>query len=98
MNLSLVHFKLHSQNVAILIKFIALIQELRQAFRIFDKNKDGYIEAKELKYVTTTLGQVLSNEEIEAFMAEADLDGNGKLDYNEFVKMMTTERERVKRC
>ena len=90
MNLSLVHFKLHSQNVAILIKFIALIQELRQAFRIFDKNKDGYIEAKELKYVTTTLGQVLSNEEIEAFMAEADLDGNGKLDYNEFVKMMTT--------
>ena len=90
MNLSLVHFKLHLQNVAILIKFIALIQELRQAFRIFDKNKDGYIEAKELKYVTTTLGQVLSNEEIEAFMAEADLDGNGKLDYNEFVKMMTT--------
>ena len=69
---------------------LALIQELRQAFRIFDKNKDGYIEAKELKYVTTTLGQVLSNEEIEAFMAEADLDGNGKLDYNEFVKMMTT--------
>lgn len=31
-------------------------EELRQAFRIFDKNKDGYIEAKELKYVTTTLG------------------------------------------
>lgn len=65
-------------------------EELRQAFRIFDKNKDGYIEAKELRRVTTTLGQVLTTDEIDTFMREADLDGDGKLDYNEFVRMMTT--------
>ena len=39
--------------------------------------------------VTATMGQKLSHEELETFMKEADLDGDGKLDYNEFVKMMT---------
>ena len=65
------------------------LQELRMAFKMFDKNRDGYIDAKELKIVTTTLGQRLTNEEVEEFMSSADLDGDGKLNYNEFVKIMT---------
>ena len=39
--------------------------------------------------MTSTLGQALTDDELEAFIAEADLDGDGKLDYNEFVQMMT---------
>ena len=39
--------------------------------------------------MTTTLGQALTNEELEAFMAEADLDGDGRLNYEEFAKVMT---------
>ena len=79
-----------------LINFICMytlffdnLKDLREAFRIFDKDKSGYIDGKEIILVTTTLGQALSHEEFEAFMAEADLDGDGKLDYNEFVEMMT---------
>ena len=56
---------------------------------MFDKDKSGYIDGKEIILVTGTLGQALSAEELQAFMAEADLDGDGKLDYNEFVQMMT---------
>ena len=55
---------------------------------MFDKNKDGFVDAKELKKVTTTLGETLTNEEVDAFMAEADIDGDGRLSYDEFVKMM----------
>ena len=33
-----------------------ILQELRQAFQMFDRNRDGYVDAKELKKVTTTLG------------------------------------------
>lgn len=65
-------------------------EELKMAFKMFDKNKDGYIDAKELKIVTTTLGQRLTNEEVEEFMSSADLDGDGKLNYHEFVKIMTS--------
>ena len=55
---------------------------------MFDRNRDGYVDARELKKVTTTLGQQLSPEELEAFMHEADMDSDGKLNYEEFVKMM----------
>jgi len=64
-------------------------EDLREAFRIFDKDKSGYIDGKEILTVTSTMGQALSQDELEQFMKEADLDGDGKLDYNEFVKMMT---------
>merc|ERR1719150_3064839 len=61
---------------------------IREAFKIFDRDKDGFVSTKELKKVTTMLGQQLTKEEVEEFMKEADVDGNGKLDYDEFVKMM----------
>ncbi len=34
------------------------------------------------------MGQVLTSDEADEFMKEADLNGDGKLDYDEFVKMM----------
>ena len=51
-----------------------ILKDLREAFRIFDKDKSGYIDGREIILVTSTLGQALSQEELEAFMAEADLE------------------------
>ena len=62
--------------------------EIREAFKIFDRDGNGYIDSKELKQVVTRMGHVLTNAEADELMKEADLDGDGKLDYNEFVKMM----------
>ena len=64
-------------------------QSLKEAFKIFDKNGNGYIEAKELKSVTTTLGSMLTEEEFDAFWEEADVNHDGKLDYEEFIKIMS---------
>merc|ERR1711973_127456 len=63
-------------------------KELLQAFQVFDKNKDGFISVDELRQVMATLGETLSQEEIEEMIKEADQDGDGQVDYNEFVKMM----------
>ena len=68
--------------------FILNLKDLREAFRIFDKDKSGYIDGKEIILVTGTLGQALSDEELEAFMAEADLDGDGKINFKEFQILM----------
>lgn len=62
--------------------------ELRESFKVFDKNGDGYISASELRHVMTTLGEKLSDEEVEEMIREADIDGDGKVNYQEFVKMM----------
>eukprot|EP00091_Calanus_sinicus_P004855 TRINITY_DN15225_c0_g1_i1.p1 TRINITY_DN15225_c0_g1~~TRINITY_DN15225_c0_g1_i1.p1 ORF type:complete len:151 (-),score=60.35 TRINITY_DN15225_c0_g1_i1:59-511(-) len=62
--------------------------DLRQAFQMFDSNQDGFIDMTELRQVTVMLGTLLTKEEVDDFMAEADKDGNGKLDSDEFVKML----------
>jgi calmodulin len=41
-----------------------------------------------LRHVMTNLGEKLTDEEVEEMIREADLDGNGEVDYDEFVKMM----------
>jgi len=63
--------------------------ELKEAFKIFDRDGNGYIDAAELKKVVTQYGARLSLEEAEELLHEADLDGDGKLNYNEFVQMMS---------
>ena len=64
-------------------------EELREAFKVFDKDGNGFISAAELRHVMTSLGEKLSDEEVDAMMKEADADGDGQVDYQEFAKMMT---------
>ncbi|KRX88756.1 Calmodulin-1 [Trichinella pseudospiralis] len=52
-------------------------QELKEAFQVFDKDKDGFISAAELHYVMTNLGEKLTDEEVQEMIREADLDGDG---------------------
>ncbi|XWS53898.1 hypothetical protein CRYUN_Cryun10bG0039700 [Craigia yunnanensis] len=65
-------------------------EELKEAFKVFDKDQNGYISATELRHVMINLGEKLSDEEVEQMIKEADLDGDGQVNYEEFVKMMTT--------
>ncbi|XP_070069848.1 calmodulin-1 [Drosophila takahashii] len=63
--------------------------ELREAFRIFDKENNGYITTTELKNVFSALGVKLGDEELEEMIREYDLDQDNHLNYEEFVNMMT---------
>ncbi|KAK2568962.1 Calmodulin-related protein 97A [Acropora cervicornis] len=63
--------------------------EMREAFRVFDRNGDGQISPMELRNVMTSLGEKLTEEEISEMMKEADLDGNGFIDFEEFVHMVS---------
>lgn len=51
-------------------------------FRVFDKNNDGLISSTELRHVMTNLGERLSDEEVDDMIKEADLDGDGMVNYN----------------
>lgn len=57
-------------------------KELKEAFRVFDKNGDGFISAPELRHVMTNLGEKLTDEEVEDMIKEADLDGDGLVNYD----------------
>ena len=87
----LLYFFLQEKFVNFWILDVDQTLEIKEAFKIFDRDGNGFIDAKELKQVVTRLGQVLTSDEADEFMLEADLDGDGKLDYNEFVRMMLQE-------
>ncbi|XP_030854434.1 calmodulin-alpha [Strongylocentrotus purpuratus] len=64
-------------------------EDIREAFRVFDKDGNGYISAAELRHVMTNIGENLTIEEVDEMIREADVDGDGQVDYEEFVTMMT---------
>ena len=63
-------------------------EEIREAFRVFDKEGHGFITVPDLCQVLTTLGDKLTEEESEELIAEADIDGDGNVNYEEFVTML----------
>nr|AAC68891.1 VU91C calmodulin [synthetic construct] len=63
-------------------------QELLEAFRVFDKDGNGFISAAELRHVMTNLGEKLTDEEVDEMIREADVDGDGQVNYEEFVQVM----------
>lgn len=60
------------------------------AFKVFDKNGDGYISSDELRQVMTQLGEKLTDDELDDMIQEADTDGDGQVNYDEFYKMIMT--------
>ncbi|CAN7022831.1 hypothetical protein BRARA_F01927 [Brassica rapa] len=69
-------------------------EELKEAFRVFDKDQNGFISAAELRHVMTNLGEKLTDEEVDEMVREADVDGDGQINYDEFVKVMMANKLR----
>ncbi|KAK4279260.1 hypothetical protein QN277_016987 [Acacia crassicarpa] len=69
-------------------------EELKEAFRVFDKDQNGFISAAELRHVMTNLGEKLTDEEVDEMIREADVDGDGQINYEEFVKVMMAKMRR----
>ncbi|XP_072225031.1 calcium-binding protein 5b isoform X2 [Leuresthes tenuis] len=66
------------------------LRELKDAFKEFDIDGDGSITSGELKHaMLKLLGEHTSKNEIEAVVREVDNNGDGKVDFEEFVKMMS---------
>lgn len=63
-------------------------EELRVAFKIIDSNDNGVISASELKAIMISLGENLTDEEINDMIVEADFDRDGVINYDEFVYMI----------
>ena len=56
-------------------------EELLDAFRIFDKEKRGFILVSELRHVMTNLGERLPEEEVDEMIQAMDEDGTGQIRY-----------------
>ena len=60
-------------------------EELKKLFALLDTNKSGTVELAELCQVLSCVGECMESEELLELLREADTDGNGVINYDEFV-------------
>ncbi|KAG0297973.1 hypothetical protein BGZ98_000350 [Dissophora globulifera] len=63
-------------------------QEFINGFKVFDKEGNGYISVGELRYVLTNLGEKLTDGEVDELLKGVEVDKSGKVNYEDFVKMI----------
>ena len=55
-------------------------EEIWEAFKVFDRDNNGFISAAELRHVMTSIGEKLTDDEVDEMIREADQDGDGRID------------------
>lgn len=66
-------------------------EEILEAFKAFDKDSNGFISAAELRHVMTRIDKKLTDDEVDEMIRQANIDGDGQINYEEFVKMMMAQ-------
>ncbi|XP_070538777.1 calmodulin-like [Ptychodera flava] len=70
------------------------VDEIREAFQLFDEKREGSFEAVMLRHTLENMQLIkIPQQEIDAFMDDIDVDGNGRISYEEFLHVMTVTDE-----
>jgi Ca2+-binding EF-hand superfamily protein len=67
------------------------IEELRQAFDLFDTDGSGTIDPKELRAAMRSLGLESKNQTVYQIIQDIDKDSKGEIDFDEFLDLMTSK-------
>uniref|UniRef100_A0A493U3F8 EF-hand domain-containing protein n=1 Tax=Anas platyrhynchos platyrhynchos TaxID=8840 RepID=A0A493U3F8_ANAPP len=63
--------------------------EILKGFKLFDCDGTGKISFEKLKLVATEVGEDITDEELQVMIDEADVDGDGEVDQQEFLRILT---------
>jgi len=63
-------------------------QQVREAFRTFDKDNDGFIPTSKLRHILTSIGEALSEVEIDELIRYSDANADGMIRYDKFVELV----------
>ncbi len=63
-------------------------ERLESAFKIFDKDNNGYIDVNEIKEVLGRSNTTITDDVWKDLIMEVDLNGDGEISFKEFQKMM----------
>jgi len=67
----------------------AMQEELKEAFRLYDKEGNGYITTEVLREILKELDDKITTEDLDMMIQEIDSDGSGTVDFDEFMEVMT---------
>ncbi|KPU78281.1 uncharacterized protein Dana_GF10252, isoform D [Drosophila ananassae] len=63
-------------------------EDLIAAFRVFDRDGNGFITRDELQTAMEMIGEPLNEAQLEQLLAIADLDQDGRINYEEFTRLL----------
>ncbi|KAL9661810.1 hypothetical protein QQ045_026638 [Rhodiola kirilowii] len=72
---------------------VAAYDKLRDVFRYFDRDGDGKVSAEELREYFVSVGEYMSPKEAKEIINELDTDGDGMLDFQDFLNVMKKDQE-----
>ncbi|KAL3873878.1 hypothetical protein ACJMK2_036961, partial [Sinanodonta woodiana] len=55
--------------------------DILEAFKVFDPDGNGYITSDHLRHIMTTMGERMTDDEVEEMIDDADADGDGHIEY-----------------
>ena len=61
-------------------------EEIRQAFKKFDKDGNGFVSKHELRQAMTNIGHKFTVEEVDKMFKSADTNSDGRVNIEEFIK------------
>lgn len=67
------------------------IEEIQEAFNLFDVDSSGSIDYRELKAAMKALGIIVKKEELRKMITDVDADGSGQIEFPEFLTMMSAK-------
>ena len=76
-----IHFQDFQHLVAKRVKTLNGADELREAFRVYDRERKGYITSGEFRQIVSQIGDNVTPEDIDEMVKEADLNKNGRIEY-----------------
>ncbi|XP_017843159.1 calcium-binding protein E63-1 isoform X2 [Drosophila busckii] len=63
-------------------------EDLIAAFRVFDRDGNGFITRDELQTAMEMIGEPLNEQQLEQLLVIADLDQDGRINYEEFTRLL----------
>mmetsp|Transcript_4321 Transcript_4321/g.10792 ORF Transcript_4321/g.10792 Transcript_4321/m.10792 type:complete len:249 (-) Transcript_4321:54-800(-) len=67
----------------------SLLESLEEKFNLYDRNGDGSITVEEVEKCLLSQGYTATQEELQTMFEEGDYNKDGKIEWTEFLKMMS---------
>ncbi|VVB12034.1 unnamed protein product [Arabis nemorensis] len=66
-------------------------QQLRDAFKVLDKEGTGFVAVTDLKHILISIGEKLEPDEFDEWIREVDVGSDGKIQYEDFISRMVAK-------
>ncbi|PIA50031.1 hypothetical protein AQUCO_01300634v1 [Aquilegia coerulea] len=66
-------------------------RQLRDAFKVLDKESTGFVSVSDLRHILTSIGEKLDPAEFDEWIREVDVGSDGKIRYEDFIQRMVAK-------